>query len=141
MIPQPAGWLWRATEIARGCGALLIADEVMTGFGRTGLGLPHPSRPSITDPRLFACHQENVQPDFLVLAKGLSAGYLPMAATITTQRVFDAFLGDYEEFKTFFHGHSFTGNQLGAAEALANLQILRRPACTRARKLLEQTLV
>jgi adenosylmethionine-8-amino-7-oxononanoate aminotransferase len=140
MIPQPSGWLSRATEIARGYRALLIADEVMTGFGRTGLSSSHPLRPSITNARLFACHRENVQPDFLVLAKGLTAGYLPMAATLTTQRVFDAFLGDYDEFKTFFHGHSFTGNQLGAAAALANLQILSRPAPTRTRQRLEQTL-
>jgi adenosylmethionine-8-amino-7-oxononanoate aminotransferase len=118
----------------------LIADEVMTGFGRTGFRASCPSRPSVTNPELFACHQENVQPDFLALAKGLAAGYLPMAATLTTQRVFDAFLGEYEEFKAFFHGHSFTGNQLGAAAALANLQILRRPACTKARERLQRTL-
>ena len=74
---------------------------------------------------LFACHHEGVQPDFLCLAKGLTGGYLPMAATLTTQKVFDAFLGEYEEFKTFFHGHSFTGNQLGAAAALASLEILQ----------------
>ncbi len=64
---------------------------------------------------MFACHHEGVQPDFLALAKGLTGGYLPMAATLTTQEVFDAFLGEYDEFKTFFHGHSYTGNQLGAA--------------------------
>ncbi len=77
---------------------------------------------------LFACHHENVQPDFLCLAKGLTGGYLPMAATLTTQKIFDAFLGEYEEFKTFFHGHSFTGNQLGAAAALASLEILQSEA-------------
>jgi len=74
---------------------------------------------------LFACQHENVRPDFLCVAKGLTGGYLPMAATLTTQKIFDAFLGEYEEFKTFFHGHSFTGNQLGAAAALASLEILQ----------------
>ncbi len=89
---------------------------------------------------LFACHHEGVQPDFLALAKGLTGGYLPMAATLTTQAVFDAFLGEYEEFKTFFHGHSYTGNQLGAAAALASLEILQTPASIRARQKLEQIL-
>ncbi|HXE42138.1 MAG TPA: aminotransferase class III-fold pyridoxal phosphate-dependent enzyme, partial [Candidatus Baltobacteraceae bacterium] len=106
MIPQPKGWLNRVAKIARGCGALLIADEVMTGFGRTG--------------KLFACHHENVQPDFLCVAKGMTGGYLPIAATLTTQKIFDAFLGEYHEFKTFFHGHSYTGNQLGAAASNAS---------------------
>ena len=127
----------RANEIARGHGALLIADEVMTGFGRTG-------QPSTLNPQpstsLFASHHEGIQPDFLALAKGLTGGYLPMAATLTTQPVFDAFLGKYEEFKTFFHGHSFTGNQLGAASALASLKILQSPASIRARLQLEETL-
>jgi adenosylmethionine-8-amino-7-oxononanoate aminotransferase len=126
MIPQPAGWLRRAAEIARGHGAQLIADEVMTGFGRTTTN--------------FACHGEGVQPDFLALAKGLTGGYLPMAATLTTQKVFDAFLGKYEEFKTFFHGHSFTGNQLGASAGLASLGILQSEESIRARQALERTL-
>jgi adenosylmethionine-8-amino-7-oxononanoate aminotransferase len=126
MIAQPEGWLRRAAEIARGHGALLIADEVMTGFGRTSSD--------------FACHREGVQPDFLALAKGLTGGYLPMAATLTTQKVFDAFLGRYDEFKTFFHGHSFTGNQLGAAAALASLGILASRESVRARQTLERTL-
>jgi len=121
MIPQPNGWLKRVTDVARDHHALLIADEVMTGFGRTGTSL--------------ACHQESVLPDFLCLAKGLTGGYLPMAATLTTQRIFDAFLGEYHEIKTFFHGHSFTGNQLGASAALASLEILqgRRSVAARAR--------
>lgn len=133
MIPQPRGWLRRVAEITRGHGAQIIADEVMTGFGRTGVG-------EAGSGSLFACHHEGVQPDFLALAKGLTGGYLPMAATLTTQAVFDAFLGEYSEFKTFFHGHSFTGNQLGAAAALANLQILQTPASVRARRALEKTL-
>ena len=137
MIPHPAGWLRRIAEIVRGHGAQLIADEVMTGFGRTGI----PS--SVTHPplrTLFACHHEGVQPDFLALAKGLTGGYLPMAATLTTQTVFDAFLGDYDEFKTFFHGHSYTANPLGAAAALASLELLQSAASIRARRRLEQAL-
>ncbi len=126
MIPQPDGWLKRVTEIVRGHGALLVADEVMTGFGRTG--------------KLFACQHENVQPDFLCVAKGMTGGYLPMAATLTTQKVFNAFLGEYHEFKTFFHGHSYTGNQLGAAASLASLEILESGKSIQSRKNLEKIL-
>jgi adenosylmethionine-8-amino-7-oxononanoate aminotransferase len=131
MIPQPATWLKQVSEIARANGALLIADEVMTGFGRTGVSKAE---------TLFACHHEGVQPDFLCLAKGLTGGYLPMAATLTTQKVFDAFFGEYHEFKTFFHGHSFTGNQLGAAASLASLEILQGEKSIRARRKLETIL-
>src|SRR2546428_12411655 len=120
----------RVAEIARGHGAQLVADEVMTGFGRTG---------SLST-TLFACHHEGVRPDFLALAKGLTGGYLPMAATLTTQAVFDVFLGEYDAFKTFFHGHSYTGNQLGAAAALASLELLQSADSIRARQRLEQTL-
>ena len=130
MIPQPPGWLGRVAEIARGHGAQLIADEVMTAFGRA----------TVTAPSLLACHQENVHPDFAALAKGLTGGYLPLAATLTTREVFAAFLGRYDEFKTFFHGHSFTGNQLGAAAALASLEILESPASIAARQLLAKTM-
>jgi adenosylmethionine-8-amino-7-oxononanoate aminotransferase len=152
MIPQPRGWLRRVTEIARRHGALLIADEVMTGFGRTGqrsAGVPPARRKekfSLAPDRrdacatLFACHHEGVQPDFLCLAKSLTGGYLPMAATLTTQKVFDAFLGEYDEFKTFFHGHGYTANQLGAAAALASLEILRGKPSIRARQNLEKNL-
>ena len=154
MIPQPSGWLRRVAEIARGHGAQLIADEVMTGFGRTGnvseklgewvsgkLAATHsPTHPLTHSPTLYACHHEGVQPDFLALAKGLTGGYLPMAATLTTQKVFDAFLGEYGEFKTFFHGHSFTGNQLGAAAGLASLELLTSQQSIRARQRLERIL-
>ncbi|HOX57005.1 MAG TPA: aminotransferase class III-fold pyridoxal phosphate-dependent enzyme [Candidatus Paceibacterota bacterium] len=151
MIPQPAGWLRRAAEIARGHGALLIADEVMTGFGRTSprVGGEHsrefgrPGKSVRTKPLtlpLFACQQEGVRPDFMAVAKGLTSGYLPMAATLTTQEVFDAFLGEYEDFKTFFHGHSFTANQLGAAAALASLEILHTTISLLARWRLAKTL-
>jgi adenosylmethionine-8-amino-7-oxononanoate aminotransferase len=89
---------------------LLIADEVAVGFGRTGT--------------MFACQQEDVVPDFLCLAKGLTGGYLPLAATLTTEEVFRAFLGRPEEGRTFYHGHTYTGNPLGAAVALANLDLM-----------------
>ena len=135
MIPQPRGWLKRVTDLARGHGALLIADEVMTGFGRTNSRFNSHSKSP-----LFACHEENVQPDFLCLAKGLTGGYLPMAATLTTRTVFDGFLGEYEEFKTFFHGHSYTGNQLGASAALASLEILQTAKSVSARARLEKNL-
>jgi adenosylmethionine-8-amino-7-oxononanoate aminotransferase len=139
MIPQPEGWLARVTALAREHGALLIADEVMTGFGRTGVAdgaeeetvTPAAKHPAAV--KLFATARAGVVPDFLCVAKGLSGGYLPMAATLTTQAVFDAFLGEYEEFKTFFHGHSFTGNQLGAAAALASLDLLQSKASVRVR--------
>jgi adenosylmethionine-8-amino-7-oxononanoate aminotransferase len=111
MIPQPAGWLRDVAQIARNNGSQIIADEVMTAFRRAS-------------DRVVASHSEGVEPDFLALAKGLTGGYMPMAATLTTREVFDAFLGDYSEFKTFFHGHSFTGNQLGASAGLANLKLL-----------------
>ena len=148
MIPQPDGWLKRVTDIALSHGALLIADEVMTGFGRTGGEreqgrkgekvklTPAPSLP-FSSSSLFASHHEGVQPDFLCLAKGLTGGYLPMAATLTTQKIFDSFLGEYHEFKTFFHGHSFTGNQLGASAALASLEILQSTQSIAARAKLE----
>jgi adenosylmethionine-8-amino-7-oxononanoate aminotransferase len=101
-------------ELRRKCdeaGVFLILDEVMTGFGRTGT--------------MFACQQEDVIPDFLCLAKGLTGGYVPLAATLTTERVFNAFLGEVEEGKTFYYGHSYSGNPIGCAAALANLDIFR----------------
>ncbi len=131
MIPQPDGWLRQVASLARSQGALLIADEVMTGFGRTGV---------FKSESLFACHHEGVQPDLLSVAKGLTGGYLPMAATLTTQAVFDAFLGEYEEFKTFFHGHSFTGNQLGAAASLASMDLLQSAASVQVRARLQRNL-
>jgi adenosylmethionine-8-amino-7-oxononanoate aminotransferase len=142
MIPQPQGWLGRVATIARSHGALLIADEVMTGFGRTGVSQSQLSTPINREQALnsqlsFACHHEGVQPDFLCLAKGITGGYLPMAATLTTQEVFDAFLGDYQELKTFFHGHSYTANQLGAAAALASLELLQTAESHRTRARLE----
>lgn len=134
MIPQPEGWLPRVAEITRAAGALLVADEVMTGFGRV-------TSPADRDPApLFASAAEGVQPDFLVLAKGLTGGYLPMAATLTTRTIFEAFLGEYHEFKTFFHGHSYTANPLGAAAGLASLELLGSPASRQARQVIADSL-
>jgi adenosylmethionine-8-amino-7-oxononanoate aminotransferase len=110
MIVAPEGYLRRVREVTREMNVLLIADEVAVGLGRTG--------------SLFACDRENVVPDLLCLAKGLTGGYLPLAATLTTAEVYQAFLGRPEEGKTFYHGHTYTGNPLGAAVALANLDLL-----------------
>jgi adenosylmethionine-8-amino-7-oxononanoate aminotransferase len=112
MITQPPGYLKNVRKICRKYDLLMIIDEVATGFGRTG--------------RMFACEHENVSPDILCLAKGLTGGYLPLAATVTTEKIFRAFLGKYEDLKTFFHGHSYTGNQLGCAAALASLDIFKK---------------
>jgi adenosylmethionine-8-amino-7-oxononanoate aminotransferase len=109
MITHPAGYLRRVAEACRRHGVLLIADEVATGFGRTG--------------RLFACEHEDVQPDILCLGKGISGGYLPLAATLATERIYEAFLGDYTDYRTFFHGHTYTGNALGCAAGVASLEI------------------
>jgi adenosylmethionine-8-amino-7-oxononanoate aminotransferase len=109
---QPPGYLRRVRELTERHGVLLICDEVATGFGRTGT--------------MFACEQERVAPDFLCLGKGLTGGYLPLAATLTTERVYDGFLGAPEEGRTFFHGHTFTGNPLACAAALASLDAFDR---------------
>ena len=109
MITAPEGFLKGVETLAKKSGTLLILDEVMTGIGRTG--------------RMWACEHEDVLPDILCTAKGLSAGYLPLAATLTTDEIYNAFLGEYVDLKTFFHGHTFTGNQLGCAAAYANLKI------------------
>lgn len=105
----PPGMLAEVRRLCDEHNVLLIVDEVLTGFGRTGT--------------MFACEREGVVPDLMAVAKGLTGGYLPLAATVMTAEIFDAFLGEYAEFKTFFHGHSYTGNQLGCAAALANLRI------------------
>jgi adenosylmethionine-8-amino-7-oxononanoate aminotransferase len=118
MIVAPGGYLRGVRELCDRYGVLLIADEVATGFGRTG--------------RMFACEHEGVVPDIICLSKGVTGGYLPLAATVTTEEVYGAFLGEYRELKTFFHGHSYTGNQLGAAAALASLEIFERDGTLRA---------
>lgn len=108
----PTGMLAALRAWCDAHGVLLICDEVMTGFGRTG--------------RMFACEHDSVIPDFLCLAKGLTGGYMPLAATLTKERIFAAFLGKYEELKTFFYGHSYTGNPLACAVALASLEVFRQ---------------
>jgi adenosylmethionine-8-amino-7-oxononanoate aminotransferase len=112
MLVQPEGYLREAAALCHRHDVLLICDEVATGFGRTGT--------------LFACAQEDVTPDFLCLAKGISGGYLPLAATLTTDEIYAAFLGAYGDRKTFFHGHSYTGNPLACAAGLASLEIFER---------------
>jgi adenosylmethionine-8-amino-7-oxononanoate aminotransferase len=112
MRVQPPGYLRRVRELCDHHDVLLIFDEVATGFGRTGT--------------MFACEHEGVTPEFLCLGKGLTGGYLPLAATLTTERVYEGFLGGPEEARTFFHGHTFTGNPLACAAALANLEVFER---------------
>ena len=112
MIVHPAGFLKGVRELCDRYGVLLILDEVATGFGRTGT--------------MFACQREGVVPDIMALSKGITAGYLPLAATVTTGEVYGAFLGQYRELKTFFHGHTFTGNPLACAVARASLDLFER---------------
>jgi adenosylmethionine-8-amino-7-oxononanoate aminotransferase len=107
MIVHPPGFLARVGELANHYGIFLILDEVATGFGRTG--------------KMFACEHEDVSPDFLCLAKGMTGGYLPLAITMTTEKVFNQFMGSYGKLRAFFHGHTYTGNPLACASALANL--------------------
>jgi adenosylmethionine-8-amino-7-oxononanoate aminotransferase len=107
MLTHPPGYLHAVRELCDRFGVLLICDEVATGFGRTG--------------RMFACEHEGVAPDLLCLAKGLTGGYLPLAATLASERIYEGFLGAPEEHRTFFHGHTYTGNPLACAAALANL--------------------
>ncbi len=109
MLVAPAGYLKGVRELCDRYGVLLIADEVATGFGRTG--------------RMFACEHESVVPDIICLSKGITGGYMPLAATVATREIYDAFLGQFSELKTFFHGHSYTGNPLGCACALACLDV------------------
>jgi adenosylmethionine-8-amino-7-oxononanoate aminotransferase len=112
MLLQPPGYLRALRELCDEFGVLMICDEVATGFGRTGT--------------MFACEQEGVSPDFLCLAKGLTGGYLPLAATLTTERVYEGFLGEHHQFRTFFHGHTYTGNPLACAAALATLRVFEQ---------------
>lgn len=111
MITSPKEFIIKVGKIARKYNILLILDEVATGFGRTG--------------KMFACDHIGLKPDFLCLAKGITGGYLPLAATLTTEKVFNAFLAGYKELKTFFHGHTYTGNPLAASAGLANLKLFK----------------
>jgi adenosylmethionine---8-amino-7-oxononanoate aminotransferase len=112
IIVQPPGFLREVRQLAEANDTLFIADEVAVGFGRTG--------------KLFACEHESIQPDLMCLAKGITGGYLPLAATLASQKIFDAFLGEPWKGKTFFHGHTYTGNPLAAAAALASLDLMER---------------
>ncbi|REJ93219.1 MAG: aminotransferase class III-fold pyridoxal phosphate-dependent enzyme, partial [Planctomycetota bacterium] len=112
ILVHPLGYLKHVREVTRKYDVPLIADEVAVGFGRTGT--------------LFACEQEDVAPDVMCLAKGITGGYLPLAATITTDEIYSAFLGEPHEGRTFFHGHTYTGNPLGCAAALASLDLFER---------------
>ena len=112
MIVHPAGYLRGVRELCDRYQVLLITDEVATGFGRTG--------------QMFACQHEGVTPDIMALSKGLSAGYLPLAATLATEAIYEAFLGNYAELKTFFHGHTFTGNPLACAVGLKSLELFEQ---------------
>jgi adenosylmethionine-8-amino-7-oxononanoate aminotransferase len=111
MITQPPGYLRRMREICDRHGALLVCDEVATGFGRTGT--------------MFAVEQEGVRPDILTVAKGITGGYLPLAATLTTEEIFQSFLGPFESKRTFFHGHTYAGNPLACAAATASMKLFR----------------
>ena len=112
MLMAPEGYLRQVRELCDAHGVLLICDEVATGFGRTG--------------RMFACEHEEVSPDLMCVAKGLTGGYLPLAATLTSERIYEGFLGHFEEFRTFFHGHTYTGNPLACAAAIATLETFER---------------
>jgi adenosylmethionine-8-amino-7-oxononanoate aminotransferase len=112
MLMQPPGFLRRVRELCDRHRVLLICDEVATGFGRTGT--------------MFACQQENVAPDLLCVGKGLTGGYLPLAATLTTEAIYQGFLGAPDEFRTFFHGHTYTGNPLACAAGIATLELFER---------------
>jgi len=112
MITAPPGHLKKISEACRRLDILLVLDEIATGFGRTG--------------RMFACEHEDVRPDIICLSKGLTGGYLPLAVTAATERVFNAFLGEFSEVKTFFHGHTYTGNPLACAVALASLELYEK---------------
>jgi adenosylmethionine-8-amino-7-oxononanoate aminotransferase len=111
MLVHPPGYLRAVRDLCDRHGVLLVLDEVATGFGRTG--------------RMLACEHEGVAPDLLCLAKGISGGYLPLAATLASERIYEGFLGEFEEFRTFFHGHTYTGNPLACAAALATLDVFR----------------
>jgi len=126
MTMPPHGYLEKAAQACRERGVWVVLDEVMTGFGRTG--------------KMFASQHENMVPDVVAVAKGLSGGYLPLAATIASEEIFNAFLGEFGELKTFFHGHSFTGNALGCAAALANLRIFQTDKTLERNSILGQAL-
>jgi adenosylmethionine-8-amino-7-oxononanoate aminotransferase len=109
IIVHPPGYLKGVRELCTKYNIIMIADEVAVGFGKTG--------------KMFACEHEDVCPDIMALAKGITGGYLPLAATLTTEKIYEGFLGKYDEFKTFFHGHTYTGNPLACAAAVASMEL------------------
>ncbi len=112
MITHPAGYLSGVHALCKKYNVLLILDEVLTGFGRTG--------------KMFACLHEDITPDIIALSKGINGGYMPLAATLATEEIYNAFLGEFSELKTFFHGHTYTGNPLGCAAALASIELFEK---------------
>jgi adenosylmethionine-8-amino-7-oxononanoate aminotransferase len=112
MLVHPPGYLRAVRELCDRHDVLLICDEVATGFGRTG--------------RMFACEHEDVAPDLMCLGKGITGGYMPLAATLSTERIYEGFLGEHQDFRTFFHGHTFTGNPLGCAVGVASLRLFEQ---------------
>lgn len=109
MITHPEGYLKGVRELCNKYDIHLILDEVATGFGRTG--------------KMFACEHEGVSPDLMTVAKGITGGYLPLAATLATEEIYEAFKGEYSELKAFFHGHTYTGNPLASAAAIASIDL------------------
>ena len=112
MIIHPSGYLSGVHALCKKYNVLLILDEVLTGFGRTG--------------KMFACLHEDVVPDIMALSKGINGGYMPLAATLATEEIYNTFLGEYSQLKTFFHGHTYTGNPLGCAAALASMELFEK---------------
>lgn len=112
ILTHPAGYLRAVRELCDRHGTLLVCDEVATGFGRTG--------------KMFACEHEGVSPDLMCVAKGISGGYLPLAATLTTEAIYASFLGRHDQYKTFFHGHTYSGNPLACAAAIASLDVFQQ---------------
>ncbi len=112
MITMPAGYMKKIERACKDNGVLLLLDEVATGFGRTG--------------EMFAAFHEDISPDAMCIAKGITGGYLPMAATLFTKEIYDGFLGNYQDNKTFFHGHTYTGNQLASACAVKSLEMFKK---------------
>jgi len=109
ILVHPPGYLKKVRELCTQYDILMIVDEVAVGFGKTG--------------KMFACEHEDVMPDIMAIAKGISGGYLPLAATLATEKIYEGFLAEYDEFKTFFHGHTYTGNPLACAVSIASLEI------------------
>ena len=120
ILLAPDGYLRRVRELCDEYGVLLICDEVATGFGRTG--------------RMFACEHEDVTPDLLCVGKGITGGYLPLAATLTTERIYEGFLGSFDDSRTLFHGHTYTGNPLACAAGIASLSFDRERTLERLRR-------